>query len=119
MFSNEQNIEHLEELFREIKSYVKLRQEHSKLELVEKSTILVSAALLTLVLLLLGGMVLFYLSFTLAHLMTPYVGGLAASFGIIAGGLTLLFLLVLRFRNVLIKRPLAKFLANIFLNKKP
>lgn len=117
MFSDNKNIDHLEELFVELKAYTKLRQEHLKLELVEKSTILVSSALLALVLLLLGGMVLFYLSFTVAHLLAPAVGGLATSFGIIAGVLTCLALIVYVLRKRLIIEPLAKFLSNLFLNK--
>lgn len=117
MFSDKQNIDRLEELFVELKTYAKLRQEHFKLELVEKATILVSAALLTLVSLILGGMILFYFSFTLAHLLAPSVGGLAASFGIISGVISLIVIIVFLFRRKLIIEPLAKFLANLFLNK--
>ncbi|MGL4520419.1 MAG: phage holin family protein [Phocaeicola sp.] len=118
MFSDNQNLDNLEELFAELKSYTKLRQEHLKLELVEKSTILLSSAVVALTLLLLGGMVLFYLSFTLAHLLAPSVGGLATSFGIIAAGLICLAVIIYSLRKRLIIEPLAKFLANLFLNNK-
>lgn len=117
MFSDNKNIDHLEALFVELKAYIKLRQEHFKLELVEKTTILISSALLALVLLLLGGMVLFYLSFTVAHLLAPAVGGLATSFGIIAAVLTSLAIILYLLRKRLIIEPLAKFLSNLFLNK--
>ncbi|MGL4851661.1 MAG: phage holin family protein [Phocaeicola sp.] len=118
MFSDKQNIDNLEELFVELKAYIQLRQEHLKFEIVEKITTLVSAILLALVLLILCGMVLFYFALAVAYILAPLVGGLATSFTIISGAITCIVILIILFRKTLIVKPLAKFLANLFLNRR-
>jgi hypothetical protein len=61
---------------------------------------------------------LFYLSFTLAYLLEPHVGGLINSYAIITGGILLLGLFIYWFRQRLIIQPLTNFLANLLLNDK-
>ena len=83
---------------------------------VEKLTILISTLILVFILLILGIIALFYLSFTLAYVLAPHVGGLMASYGIITGCIILLILLIVLFRKRLIVQPMVNFLANLLLN---
>lgn len=116
MFAKEKNIDNLQQLFAEVKQYAELQKEYVKLHIVEKLTILISTLILVLVLAALGIIALFYLSFTLAYVLAPHVGGLTASYGIISGGIVLLILLIAAFRKRLIIQPLVNFLANLLLN---
>lgn len=116
MFANDKSIENLEQLFSQLKKYVLLQKEYVKLEFVEKLTILASAIIITTIAIILGMMALFYLSFSLAYIMAPYVGGLNISFAIITVVLLLLLAFIYLFRKQLIVRPLTKFVANLFIN---
>jgi polyferredoxin len=116
MFANDKNIDTLQQLFAELKNYVSLQAEYFSLQLVQKLTVLLSTLILVFVLLILGIMALFYLSFTLAYVMAPAVGGLTASYGLITAFILLLIVVIAVFRQQLIVRPLVRFLANLFLN---
>lgn len=100
----------------ECKNYILLQKDYLRLELVEKLTILASAIILTTIAIILGMMALFYLSFSLAYIMAPHVGGLTVSFAIITAALLILLALIYGFRKQLIVRPLVKFIANLFMN---
>ena len=116
MFANDKNIDNLQQLFVELKKYAELQKDYVKLHLVEKLTILVSSLILVLVLVILGIIALFYLSFTLAYVLAPHVGGLMVSYGIITGCIILLIILIIFFRKRLIMQPMVNFLANVLLN---
>lgn len=116
MFANDKNIDNLQQLFAEVKQYAELQKDYVKLHLVEKLTILASTLILVLVLVALGIIALFYLSFTLAYVLEPHVGGLTMSYAIISGCITLLILLIVIFRKRLIMQPMVNFLANLLLN---
>jgi hypothetical protein len=66
----------------------------------------------------LGGMVLFYLLFTLAYLLEPHVGGLEVSYALISGIILLMIAGIYLFRRQMIIEPLTRFIANLFLNEK-
>ena len=85
MFADDKSIENFQQLFFEFKKYLELQKEYTKLELTEKLTILFSTLIMVLVLIILGMVALFYLLFALAYVLEPLVGGLMASFAIIAG----------------------------------
>ncbi|MDR0892465.1 MAG: phage holin family protein [Mediterranea sp.] len=116
MFADDRSIENLGQLFLEIKEYLKLQKEYVRLELTEKLTILFSTLILVSVLIVLGIVALFYLTFALAYVLAPAVGGLTASFAIIAGVIIVLIALIYLLRKPLIISPMVKFLANLFLN---
>ena len=78
MFANDKNIDNLQQLLAELKKYAELQKDYVKLHLVEKLTILISTLILVFILLILGIIALFYLSFTLAYVLEPHVGGLMA-----------------------------------------
>ena len=79
MFANDKNIDNLQQLLAELKKYAELQKDYVKLHLVEKLTILISTLILVFILLILGIIALFYLSFTLAYVLEPHVGGLMAN----------------------------------------
>lgn len=118
MFANDQTIDNLQTLFVEVKKHIELQKEYVKLDIVHKLTILLSTLILILVLAVLGMIALFYLSFMLAYVLEPLVGGLTVSYAIISGCILLLIGAIYLMRKTLIVQPLTNFLANLFLNDK-
>ena len=103
MFGNDKSIENFQQLFFEFKKYLELQKEYF------------STLIMVLILIILGMVALFYLFFTLAYILEPFVGGLMASFAIIAGINVVLIAIIVIFRKRLIISPLVNFLANLFL----
>lgn len=118
MLGNDQTIDNLQTLFNEVKKYVELQKDYVKLDMVQKMTVLISGLILILVLMILGMIALFYLSFMLVYILEPHAGGLTASYAIISGIILLLVLCIYFFRHRLIIQPMTRFLANLFLNDK-
>lgn len=118
MFGNDNTIDNLQTLFIEVKKYVNLQKDYIKLDIVQKLTVLISTLVLILSIMILGMIALFYLSFTLAYVLEPHVGGLTISYAIISGCILLLIAGIYIFRQRLIMRPLTRFLANLFINDK-
>lgn len=116
MFANDKSIDNLTELFKEVKKYLKLQGEYVKLDLVEKLTILLSTLTLIFVLIILGTMAAFYLSFMLVYVLASATGSLVAGYAIIGGILILLAFIIYRLRQKLIFQPMVKFLARLFLD---
>lgn len=116
MSKYDNTVDNLEQLFDELKNYVLLQKEYTQLQLVEKLTILLSAIITGIIMLILALCVLFYLSFTLVYFIAPHVGGMAMAFGIITLTLFALLVLVYIFRQRFIIAPVTHFLANILLS---
>lgn len=116
MFANDKSIDNLTELFKEVKNYLKLQREYTKLDLVEKLTILLSTLTLIFILIVLGTMAAFYLSFMLVYVLASATGSLVAGYAIIGGLLILIALVVYRLRKRLIFQPMVNFLARLFLD---
>lgn len=116
MFANDKSIDNLTELFKEVKKYLKLQGEYVKLDLVEKLTILLSTLTLIFVLVILGTMAAFYLSFMLVYVLASATGSLVAGYAIIGGILILLAFIIYRLRQKLIFQPMVNFLARLFLD---
>ena len=118
MFANDQNIENLQQLFIEAKKYFFLQKKYVTLELVEKLVILLSTLILLLIVFILSMVALFYLSFTIAYLLAPLVGGLMVSFAIISVLHICLIITIVLLRKRLIVNPLSKFMVNLFLKNE-
>lgn len=116
MFANDKSIDNLTELFKEVKKYLKLQGEYVKLDLVEKLTILLSTLTLIFVLIILGTMAAFYLSFMLVYVLASATGSFVAGYAIIGGILILLAFIIYRLRQKLIFQPMVNFLARLFLD---
>ena len=118
MFADDRSFEKLQQLFLEFKKYLELQKEYTQLEITEKLSKLLSMLLLVMLVIVLCVVVLFHLSFTLVYVMAPLVGGLTASYALIAGFHVLLILLLVLFRRKLIINPTVKFVAGLLLEKK-
>ena len=118
MFATDKTIDSLQALFTEVKHYVDLQKDYVKLDITHKLTVLLSTLILILILVVLGMIALFYLSFTLAYILEPHVGGLVNSYAIITAGILLIGVVLYWLRKRLIIQPLTNFLANLFLNDK-
>ena len=115
MFANDKGIENLSQLFMECKKYILLQKEYLRLEFVEKLTTLLSVLILIMIGIILGMMALFYLSFSMAYIMAPHVGGLTVSFAIITAVILLLLAVIYFLRKRLIVAPLVRFIAGLFM----
>lgn len=116
MFVNDKSIDSIEELLRETEQYIRLQKEYIRVELVEKLVLFFSALTLTVVLIILGLMALFYFSFGLAQFLAAYVGGLAAGYALIGVGVLVLLGCIFLFRKQLVVRPLVRFMAKLLMS---
>ena len=116
MFADDNSIENIQQLFFDFKKYLKLQKKYTQLEVAEKLTILLSTLILVLLVVILGMVALFYLSFTLAYILDPIVGGLMVSFAMISCFHILLIVLIVVFRKKIIINPMTKFIAGLFID---
>lgn len=116
MFSDGKNMESFQKLFLELKNYLTLQKKFLKLDTAEKLTVLLSAIAITAILLLLGSMILLYLTFALAYYLGDVMGSLPLGFSAIAVSLLLVLLFFYFNRKKYIIQPIARFMANLFIN---
>lgn len=116
MFSNDQNIETIGQLIEVFRHYLGLQSEYFKLDVVEKIVRLLTAILMIGILSILLIAVFIFLSFAIAHALSPIIG-ISCAFLIIAGGYLAIFLLFIIFRQIWIEKPLVKLLASILMQK--
>ncbi len=120
--AGDHSIESFEQLFDQIRQYLKLQKELALVKLTGKLSILLSTLLLVVVLLILGTVALFYLLMALAYAIDSVIGSMAWSFAIIGGIALALLALIAVFRRRLIIAPTVNFLSHLFLedeeNKK-
>lgn len=115
MFSSDKNIETISQLISEIKRYAELRGKSLQIDFVCKLTILASAMVLGLILFLLGGLAILFVSMTLVATLTSLTGSAIAANAIVVLIYLLLGALIYAKRRTWIQAPLANFLANLFL----
>jgi cbb3-type cytochrome oxidase subunit 3 len=115
MLSNDKNVENIAQLIEMLKDYVGYQKEYLKLDVIEKIVRLTTALSLTLVLIILGVAVLFYLSLAVVYWIEPLTG-IAWAFFLMAMFFLFLLILVFVFRKPWLERPLVRFLANVLLN---
>ena len=118
MFSNSKNIESIGKLFLEFKKYLELQKEFVKLDATEKMTVILSAILIVTVLLLLGSIVLLFLTFALAYYLGDVLGSLSLGFGLISAFILLLTVIFYLNRNRMVIQPMARFMTKLILTKE-
>ena len=120
MFASDQNISSLRELIDEIKSYIGMRYELVRLDFVSKLTILIAAFFISILMVTLLGVVLLFLSYSIAKYLASAFANEALAFLIVSGFYLLLAIAIYLFRKPLIVKPIANFLGRLFLepNKK-
>ncbi len=114
MLSDDKNINSIEEMFREIKTYINLEKKVSLLALTEKLSKLLSAILLLIIALILGTAAYVYLSVLISVLLEGEFGKVWAMV-ILSGFQILLLLFVYCLRRIIIYRPVVRFVANLIL----
>ena len=118
MFSNSKNIESIGKLLLEFKKYLELQKEFVKLDATEKMTVILSAILIVTVLLLLGSIVLLFLTFALAYYLGDVLGSLSLGFGLISAFILLLTVIFYLNRNRMVIQPMARFKTKLILTKE-
>lgn len=116
MWGDSKTTDNLNQLLDEVKCYVKLEKEYLTLDLVEKLSKLFSAIVLGFILMCLGIVVLFYLSFTAIYLISPIVGGLTTAYAIMTLILLILLFCIYKQREKWILIPITQFIANVLLS---
>lgn len=118
MFSGKKHIESIGKLFLEFKNYLELQKEFIKLDATEKLTVILSATLITLVILILGSITLLFLIFALAYYLGDALGSLSLGFALIAAFLLLATIVFYLNRNRMIVQPIARFVTKLILTKE-
>ncbi len=118
MFSNSKNIESTNKLFQEFKNYIELLKEYVKLDSAEKLTVVFSAILTIAILLLLGSIVLLFLTFSLAYYLGDVLDNLPLGFGIIALAVLLLAVIFYSNRNRMVIQPIARFMTRLIITQE-
>ena len=118
MFSNSKNIESIGKLLLEFKKYLELQKEFVKLDATEKMTVILSAILIVTVLLLLGSIVLLFLTFALAYYLGDVLGSLSLGFGLISAFILLLTVIFYLNRNRMVIQPMARFMTKLILPRE-
>lgn len=114
MFSNDRNIETIEQLIKLLKHRIGLQGEYLKLDITEKTVRIITALLLFTVLALVIIAILIYLSFAVIFAIAPAIG-YPAAFVAIAAFHILLFAILLLFRKKWIEKPLVKFITSLLM----
>jgi len=108
----------LQSLFSGIKHYANLQRDSIMQDITDKIIVLIYTLILIFALTALSIIVIFYLSFTLAYILEPHLGGLIYSYALISCIIILLGGILYHFRKRLILQPLTQFLNRLFLNNK-
>lgn len=116
MFSNDKNIETIEQLVKIAKDYIGLQGEYLKLDVTEKAVRLITALLLFAVFTLLFIAILIFVSTAVAFSIAPSVG-YPVAFALIALFYLFIFILLLAFKKSWIEKPLVKFIASLIVDK--
>lgn len=81
-------------------------------------TVILSAILIVTVLLLLGSIVLLFLTFALAYYLGDVLGSLSLGFGLISAFILLLTVIFYLNRNRMVIQPMARFMTKLILTKE-
>lgn len=115
MTDSDKNIDSLLQLVTELKKYFLLQRDYVQLHLTIKLILLLSALMLTFIVMVLGGMLVFHCSCMAVYWLAPYVGGVTAGHAVIVAVLLLLSLGVYLFRKQLVVRPISRFVSHLLL----
>ncbi len=102
----DQEGQRMKETFDQLVNYLNDRFTFFRLEMAEKFAKEMASAVSDIILMLIGTLFFFFLSFTLGFLLAEQMGSMAAGFGTITGAYLLLFFLFLLLRKPLLEHPL-------------
>ena len=105
-------------LLEEAKRYLSLQKEYALMDTADKLTVILSTVAIAAVCIILGAMILFFLTFALAYWIGNITGNPSIGFISIAAFLLLMFFIVYQKRNAWIIQPLARMMVRLFVNKE-
>lgn len=113
MISNDKNIERIADFVEEVKHWISLRSDYTKLDIIDKVVRILTALTLTFVFLILLLLILIYSSFAVAYALADIYGNMPLAFCSVS-----LFYLLMLFafyikRHAWIEKPLIKFLVSV------
>lgn len=118
MFASEKNTESIKKLFLEFKRFFGLQKKLLVWNTAEKLTVLLAAMAIVGVMLVLAAMALLYFTFALAYYIGSITDNLPLGFACVGGILVVMLAAFYALRNKLVIQPLARFIAELFINKK-
>lgn len=118
MLNPGQYTENFQELLQELKHYLSLQKRYVSMDAADKLTEILSTATIVAICLMIGGMVLFFSTFALAHFIGQITHSPALGFLIIAVTLLVALVIVYINRKRWIVQPFAKFLVGLLVDKE-
>ena len=103
------------QLLADLRNHLSLEWDYGKLTAVEKLTVLLSGAAFVVVLIVIGAMMLFYLTSTLVAALERLLGSAWGANLIVVAILGCLMAAVVAFKRQLIIDPIARFVSRLFL----
>ena len=105
-------------LLEEAKRYLSLQKEYALMDTADKLTVILSTVAIAAVCIILGAMILFFLTFALAYWIGNITGNLSIGFISIAAFLLFMLFIVYQKRNAWFIQPLARMMVRLFVNKE-
>lgn len=104
------------QLWDDIKKFFHLELEYVKFTAVQKMIIIFAAIAILTVIVILGGLALYFLSSALVYLIASWIGSTAGAYLIVSAILLTILLLILSMKEKLIISPIARFITKLFLD---
>ncbi len=118
MATEEKYTDNFRKLVQELKRYLALQKEYAMMETADKLTVILSAVAIGAVCLVLGAMVLFFLTIALAYWIGHLTGDVALGFVYVSAFIMLLLFVVYSNRNAWFVQPLARMMIRLFVTKE-
>ena len=106
--------EDIREIILEVKHYLNLQKKYLAIDAAEKTTVILSAAAIAAICILLGAIILLFCTFALAYWIGDMLNSLPLGFFSMAFIVALMFLLFYYKRKAWIIQPLARMMAQLF-----
>ncbi|MFH0841533.1 MAG: phage holin family protein [Bacteroidota bacterium] len=110
-------LEEIGNIKKDIQEYIEAKLDLFKLQSAENISRVVSNVVVAVIVLLLGSLILFFLSFTAAYFLASVLNSNELGFLCVAGFYLILMLIILLFRKKIIDRPVIKSVIKIFFPK--
>lgn len=110
--------EDIKEIILEVKHYLNLQKRYLAIDAAEKTTVILSAVAIAAICLLLGAIILLFLTFALAYWIGSLLGSIPLGFLATSCIVTLLLILFYCKRRAWITQPLARMMAQLFVDNK-
>ncbi|MDO5570046.1 MAG: hypothetical protein Q4F97_01085 [Bacteroidales bacterium] len=107
-----------DEIIYVFKKFVKLKLKYLKLDVLEKSTILLGQIFLVLIAIILGCFALLSLSFAFAYLLGNILGSFVYGFLIITLFFLLIIFIITKWKDAIIINPILRMLENIIMKEE-